>query len=39
MVCLLKEWQTMNSLPFFKVCQAKHGAKGNGVTEPTNWEE
>ena len=29
----------MNSLPFFKVCQAKHGAKGNDVTEPTNWEE
>lgn len=27
----------MNSLPFFKVCQAKHGAKGNGVTEPTNY--
>lgn len=24
----------MNGLPFFKVCQAKHGAKGNGVTDP-----
>ena len=35
-VCLLKEWQTMNGLPFLKVCQAKHGEKGNGVTEPTN---
>ena len=34
LVCLLKEWQTMNSLPF-KVCQAKHGAKGNGVTALT----